>query len=178
MCFCYMIRVPTGAGRGGSSAASDEYTRQPHGWGRVPANAGHGCDSRFAPGTSQHVTACVTRRDLRSPNGIAMRQRRLTDVGNAISKTLRHHRTLQVDFLGIAWMTDVRQRVWDDEGWRPTELETLMAVATEDNCRFQAEGLEGVHYSGDRKWIIRAVQGHSNTIGRQMRDVDAYETVD
>ncbi len=44
--------------------------------------------------------------------------------------------------------------------------------------RFQAECLDGVHYSGDRKWIIRAVQGHSHSIGRQMRDVDACETVD
>mgnify|MGYP000385306328 CR=1 FL=1 len=107
-----------------------------------------------------------------------MRQRRLTDVGKAVGKILRHHRTLQVNSLGFAWMTDVSQRVWDDEGWRPTEPEILMAVAKDENCRLQAEYLEGVHYSGDRKWIIRAVQGHSNSIGRQMRDVDAYEAVD
>ncbi len=52
-----------------------------------------------------------------------------------------------------------------------------MAVAKDDHCRFQAECLDEVHYSGDRKWIIRSTQVHSNAIGRQMRDVDAYETV-
>ncbi len=123
----------------------------------MPADAGHGIDGRFAPGTNQHVTACVTRRDQRNPNGITMRQRRLTDVGKAVGQILLHHTTLQVNSLGFAWMTDVSQRVWGDEGWRPTEPEILKAVAKDEHCRFQAEGLEGVHYSGDRKWIIRAV---------------------
>ncbi len=101
------------------AAAPAPYGRAlPHGWERGPADAWHGFDGRFAPGTNQHVTACVTRRDLRSPSGIAMRQRRLTDVGKAVGKILRHHRTLQVNSLEFAWMTDVSQGVWDDEGWR------------------------------------------------------------
>ena len=38
----------------------------PHGWERVPANAGHGFDGCFAPGTNQHVTACVTARPAKA----------------------------------------------------------------------------------------------------------------
>ena len=146
----------------------------PTGWVRVPANAGHGLDGRFAPGTNRHVTDCVSRRDLRNSNGIVMKRRRITDVGKAIGNILRHNGSLQVNYLGFAWLTDVR----DDEGWRPTEPGILMAVAKDEKCRSRAEYLDGVHYSGDRKWIIRAIQGHSISIGRQLRDVDAYGTVD
>ena len=100
-----------------------------------------------------------------------MISRRITEVGKAIGRVLRHHWSLLVNLLGFAWLTDVQQRVWDDEKWLPTETEILMAVAKDDLVRFQAVGL-------DKGWILRATHGHSEAIGRQLRDSVAFGKIE
>ena len=72
---------------------------------------------------------------------------------------------------GFAWLSDVQQRVWDDERWFPTETEILMAVAKDDLVRFQTGGL-------DRGWILRATHWHSEAIGRQLRASFTFEKID
>ena len=111
-------RRPTAAAAAAAPLARGR--ANPTGWARVPANAGRGIEGRFARGTTRFVTDCVKSRDLRNPSGIEMTSRRITDVGKAVGKILRHHRTLQVNPLGFAWLADVQQRVYDDERWQPT----------------------------------------------------------
>ena len=74
--------------------------------------------------------------------GHSITARRVTEVGKAISKVVRHHWSLQVNLRGFAWLSDVQEIAWDDEGWFPTETEILMAAAKDDLVRFQAVGLD------------------------------------
>ena len=89
----------------------------PIGWKRVPADAGQGFSERFEPSIA-HREGGV---NLPGIDGQRITLRRISEVGKAIRKVLRHDWTLQVNLPGLAWLTDAQQRVCDDEEWFPTE---------------------------------------------------------
>ena len=99
-------------------------------------------------------TVRTTVRSGRAYDGKLMNKNYITDLEYAISKCIRHSKSLQMSPAGFCYLTDVGYIIWKDPAryyniskyHRPTEAELMFAVEVSKPGRYQVSAL-----SGDRK---------------------------